>query len=122
MVINHNYLGLRVYPIRVYPGGGWAHRAVDAYSRVYPPLMETGVRSVAVDKHTSTNTNTHKQTSLSKKKFCFELGLEFVDTKSRRRYGWISYEKGVGEEDRGDGGDRVCYCSYSAGDDYWQVG
>jgi hypothetical protein len=39
---------------RVYPGAGWTYRTVDAYSRVYPPLMETGVRSVAVDKHTST--------------------------------------------------------------------
>lgn len=29
--------------------------------------------------------------------------LEFVDIKSRRRYGRISYEKGVGEEDRESG-------------------
>jgi hypothetical protein len=53
-----------------------------------------------------------KETS---KKFFYSL--EFVDIKSRRRYGRVSYEESVGEEDRDIGWDRVCDCSYSAGND-----
>jgi hypothetical protein len=30
----------------------------------------------------------------------FFYSLEFVSIKSRRRYGWVSYEESVGEEDR----------------------
>jgi hypothetical protein len=33
----------------------------------------------------------------------FFYSLEFVDIKSRRRYGWISYEESFGEEDRDSG-------------------
>jgi hypothetical protein len=67
---------------RVYPG---LYGRTVLYRRTAgftPPLMETGVRSVAVDKHTSKQAFQNKRT-LSKKNFHFKLGLEFVDIKSR---------------------------------------
>jgi hypothetical protein len=60
---------------------------------------------VAGDNDTHGNTQTHidPHPPLSGNKQSFPkifYSLEFVDIKSRRRYGWISYEESVGEEDR----------------------
>jgi hypothetical protein len=85
MVINHNYLGLRVYPIRVYPGAGWAHRAVDAYSRVYPPL-DGNRGAVCGSTHSQMDLHISKTNRpFPKKIFHIKLRLEFVDTKSKER-------------------------------------
>ena len=85
MVIKHNYLGLRVYPIRVYPGAVWAYRAVDAYIRVYPPL-DGNRGAVCGSRQTDIETGIPKTNEpFPKKIFYFKLGLEFVDTKSKER-------------------------------------
>jgi hypothetical protein len=52
----------------------------------------------------------------------FFYSLEFVDIKSRRRYGRISYEESVGEEDRESGRDRVRYRPHKPRDDHWTLG
>jgi len=52
----------------------------------------------------------------------FFYSLEFVSIKSRRRYGWISYEESVGEEDRRAWGDRVRYCPHKPRNDYRTLG
>jgi hypothetical protein len=59
--------------MRVYPGTGWMYRAVDAYSRVYPPLSKTGVRS-GTGTSPQMNLHTSKQTSFQKK-ILFQIGI-----------------------------------------------
>jgi hypothetical protein len=57
--------------------------------------------------HQSHNQSIHPPTPIPTYNQPFQkifYSLEFVDIKSRRRYGWISYEESVGEEDRDSGG------------------
>jgi hypothetical protein len=62
-------------------------------------------------------TPTHPLSGIKDSYKNFFYSLEFVDIKSRRRYGRISYEESVGEEDRESGRDRVRHCTYLSRND-----
>jgi hypothetical protein len=67
-------------------------------------------------------TPTHPLSGIKESSKKFFYSLEFVDIKSRRRYGRVSYEESVGEEDRESGRDRVCYCTYLSRNDHRTLG
>jgi hypothetical protein len=50
-----------------------------------PPLSKTGVRSGTGTSSQINLRNQQQNKPLSKKKFYFKMGLEFVDTKSKER-------------------------------------
>jgi hypothetical protein len=62
-------------------------------------------------------TPTHPLSGIKDPSKKFFYSLEFVDIKSRRRYGRVSYEESVGEEDRESGRDRVRYRTHKPRND-----
>jgi hypothetical protein len=75
-----------------------------------------------IDTPFSVKTPTHPLSGIKESSKKFFYSLEFVDIKSRRRYGRVSYEESVGEEDRESGRDRVRNGTYLSGNDHWTLG